>query len=72
MFGNRYPAAWCHEFDGGKSWYTSLGHSKEDYSNPVYLAHIIEGLKWLTDKGKLDYKKARAINSTAIDEMKVF
>lgn len=66
-FGNRYPAAWCHEFDGGKIWYTSLGHSKEDYSNFTYLAHIIEGLKWVTDKGKPDYKKAKATSSEIVE-----
>jgi type 1 glutamine amidotransferase len=71
VFGNRYPSAWCHEFDGGKAWYTALGHNKEDYSNPVYLKHIIEGLKWVTDKGKLNYKKAYA-TSSVIDEMKMF
>lgn len=70
VFGNRYPAAWCHEFDGGKIWYTSLGHAKEDYSDPVYLSHLIEGLKWLTNKSKRDYKKAYATSSTEIDEMK--
>jgi len=69
VFGNRYPSVWCQEFDGGKSWYTALGHSKEDYTNPIYLSHIIEGLKWVTDKEKLNYKKAYATSST-IDEMK--
>ena len=72
VFGNKYPAVWCHEFDGGKAWYTALGHSKDDYSDPVYLAHIIQGLKWLTDKRKLDYKKAYATSSTEIDEMNIF
>jgi uncharacterized protein len=71
VFGNMYPAAWCHEFDGGKVWYTALGHNKEDYTNPTYLAHIIEGLKWVGDKAKLNYKKSYA-TSTAIDEMKPF
>ena len=71
IFGNRYPAAWCQEFDGGKIWYTALGHSKEDYSNPVYLAHILEGVKWVTDKPKPDYKKATATRSD-IDEMKTY
>ena len=71
VFGNRYPAAWCHEFDGGRILYTALGHSKEDYSNSTYLAHLIEGLKWVTDKPKPDYKKAKATNSV-IDEMTVF
>jgi type 1 glutamine amidotransferase len=72
VFGNRYPAAWCHEFDGGRAWYTALGHSREDYSNPTYLAHIIEGLKWLTNKSKLNYNKATATSSTTFNEMKVF
>ncbi len=71
VFGNRYPAAWCQEFDGGKIFYTALGHSQEDYANPTYLAHILEGLKWVTDKKKPDYKKATAISS-AVDEMKTF
>jgi type 1 glutamine amidotransferase len=71
VFGNRYPAAWCHEFDGGRSFYTALGHSKEDYSNATYLAHILEGLKWVTDKPKPDLKKAKA-TSSEIDEMKYF
>jgi len=71
VFGNRYPAAWCQEFDGGKIFYTALGHKKEDYSNATYLAHLLEGLKWLTDKQKIDYKKAKA-TSSSIDEMKMF
>src|SRR6187401_2125022 len=71
VLGNRYPAAWCQEFDGGRILYTALGHSKEDYSNATYLAHILEALKWITDKPKPDYKKAKAKNSL-IDEMKVF
>jgi type 1 glutamine amidotransferase len=71
VFGNRYPAAWCQEFDGGRILYTALGHSKEDYSNATYLAHILEALKWVMDKPKPDYKKAKA-KSSLIDEMKTF
>ena len=71
VFGNRYPAAWCQEFDGGRIWYTALGHSKEDYSNATYLSHLLEGFKWVMDKPKADYKKAKA-TSSAIDEMKIY
>ena len=71
IFGNRYPAAWCHEFDGGRIFYTALGHSKEDYANATYLAHLVEALKWLTDKPRPDYKKATA-STSEIDEMKYF
>lgn len=71
IFGNRYPSAWCHEFDGGRAWYTSLGHDKNDYSKPLYLSHLVQGLKWLLNKPKPDYKKAHATNSTVFDEMKL-
>jgi len=71
IFGNRYPAAWCQEFDGGRIFYTALGHNKEDYSNVTYVTHLLEGLKWVVDKPKPDYKKAKATNS-AIDENKTF
>ena len=71
VFGNRYPAAWCQQFDGGRILYTALGHNKEDYSNSTYLAHILEALKWVMDKPKPDYKKAKA-KSSLIDEMKTF
>lgn len=69
-FGNRYPAAWCHQFDGGKIWYTALGHNKDDYSNPTYLAHLKAGLKWVLAKPALDYRKAYATEPN-VDEMKL-
>jgi type 1 glutamine amidotransferase len=40
------PLAWCHEFEGGRAWFTALGHSKEDYSNPEYTKHILGGILW--------------------------
>lgn len=59
IFGNRYPAAWCHDFEGGRIWYTALGHDKNDYADPIYLAHIAEGLKWVSDKPRPDYNKIK-------------
>ena len=40
------PLAWCHEFEGGRSWYTSLGHKKEYYSDPQFIRHIRGGILW--------------------------
>ncbi len=70
-FGNSYPAAWCHEFDGGRIWYTALGHSKEDYSDPLYLLHLTEGMKWVMEKARPDYSRSRA-TSLEIHEMELF
>jgi type 1 glutamine amidotransferase len=68
VFGNRYPSAWCHEFDGGRIFYTALGHDKSNYSNDIYLALILTGLKWVVDKPKPDYRRSKA-TSSAVNEM---
>ncbi|WP_341842083.1 ThuA domain-containing protein [Chitinophaga caseinilytica] len=46
-FGNYYPAAWYQHFDGGFVWFTSLGHHKRDYTDPVFVNHLYQGLHWL-------------------------
>lgn len=61
-FGDLFPIAWCHEFDGGRQWFTSLGHSKEDYMMPLFYQHLLGGIKWVMANGKPDYSKARAVN----------
>jgi type 1 glutamine amidotransferase len=40
------PVAWYHTFDGGREFYTALGHKPEDYSNPILLKHILGGILW--------------------------
>jgi type 1 glutamine amidotransferase len=47
VFGDKFPLAWYHEFEGGRSWYTALGHSVEDYDNPVFIKHILGGIQWV-------------------------
>lgn len=46
IFGDTFPVAWFHEFDGGRQWYTSLGHRPEHYSDPMFLKHILGGIQW--------------------------
>ncbi len=40
------PLAWCHEFEGGRCWFTALGHKKEAYADPVFMKHILGGIQW--------------------------
>ncbi len=44
--GEFHPIAWFHEFDGGRSFYTSLGHLPTTYSNPQFLNHLYGGIYW--------------------------
>ena len=40
------PAIWCNEFEGGRVWYSALGHNASCYAEPDYRAHVLGGLKW--------------------------
>lgn len=44
--GNNHPMAWYHAFDGGRAFYTELGHTDESYSDPIYLKHILGGIQY--------------------------
>lgn len=61
-FGQFVPVVWCNTFDGGRQWNTTLGHAKSSYTNPVFMQHILGGLKWAAAKN-LNYKKAYATKS---------
>jgi type 1 glutamine amidotransferase len=61
MYGNTFPSVWCHTFDGGREWYTSLGHDSTTYAQPDFRKHILGGLQWVLNGQKtLDYSKAHA------------
>ncbi|MEN9950705.1 MAG: hypothetical protein RLY85_1457, partial [Bacteroidota bacterium] len=64
-----YPAVWYNRFEGGHAWISTLGHSKETYSDPVYLNHLLQGLQFMADQVKgIDYNKATAQHRN--DELK--
>ena len=46
-FGSIYPCVWCNDFEGGRQWFTALGHNRSDYSDPLFMRHILGGLKWV-------------------------
>ncbi len=44
--GDDHPIAWCHPFDGGRAWYTGMGHTKESYAEPLFQEHVYQGILW--------------------------
>jgi cytochrome c len=43
--GADHPIAWCHAFDGGRSWYTAMGHAAENYADANFLLHLEGGIE---------------------------
>jgi type 1 glutamine amidotransferase len=44
--GKMHPIAWYHNFDGGRAFYTALGHMPSDFSNDAFLNHLYAGILW--------------------------
>lgn len=44
---NPNPMAWTREVDGGRIFYTAMGHTRESYSEPFFLRHLANGLDWV-------------------------
>ena len=49
---NPNPVSWAHEFEGGRVFYTAMGHTTESYADRNFLSHLAGGLRWVTEKKK--------------------
>jgi len=44
--GTDHPMAWYHNYDGGRAFYTGLGHVDASYTDPLFLKHLLGGLQY--------------------------
>lgn len=59
---NDHPITWYHEYDGGRAFYTAMGHTNESYKEAHVLRQIWGGLQYVLggDKPvKLNYEIAK-------------
>ncbi len=58
--GEHHPMSWYHDFDGGRAWYTNMGHTEATFSEPLFLRHLLGGLRYaLGGAGTIDFSRAR-------------
>ncbi len=64
--GHDHPISWYHDYDGGRAFYTGMGHTSESFSNPDFLTHLLGGMTYAVglnhmpgSKPNLDYAKSR-------------
>ncbi|HEV7991703.1 MAG TPA: ThuA domain-containing protein [Gemmatimonadaceae bacterium] len=57
--GDHHPMSWYHEYDGGRAWYTNMGHTEATYAEPFYIKHLTGGIKWAMGTKPLNYSLAR-------------
>lgn len=73
LTGDPHPIAWFHEFDGGRSFYTGLGHTAESFEEDAFLEHVLGGLQWAMGGGHgppdLDASRARPEDWRLVSEV---
>ncbi|SCK35787.1 ThuA domain-containing protein [Streptomyces sp. WMMB 322] len=52
--GGDHPIAWCHEYGGGRAFYTGGGHTKESYADDAFRTHLLGGVRWATGAAQAD------------------
>jgi len=55
--GKDHPVAWLHTNDGGRFFYTELGHDVRSLETPFGRQHITEGIRWAAGLKPLPKKK---------------
>jgi len=64
--GNDHPIAWYHDFEGGRSFYTGMGHTKQSYADSLFQDHLLTGIEYAIGDKELDYSKVKS--KRAIEE----
>jgi PKD repeat protein len=40
-----HPVTWCQRYDGGRSWYTAMGHTEASYLEAEFLRQVLGGIE---------------------------
>ncbi|MBC6997282.1 ThuA domain-containing protein [Cytophaga sp. FL35] len=57
--GDNHPISWYHAYDGGRSFYTELGHTDQTFENPIFLSHLLGGINYAVGNNSRDYTKTK-------------
>ena len=44
--GEDHPISWYQNYDGGRAWYTAMGHTSATFSEADFRSHLLGGIQW--------------------------
>ncbi|MFY0626787.1 MAG: ThuA domain-containing protein [Reichenbachiella sp.] len=59
--GEHHPMAWFHEYDGGRAFYTGMGHTNESFEDARMLDHLTGGIEYAIGNNTLNYALAKTL-----------
>ena len=45
-----YPVTWKREYQGGRVWYTNMGHYAENFHQREFIQHVLDGIAWAANE----------------------
>lgn len=57
--GDNHPISWYHDYEGGRAFYTEMGHTKETFEDTAFLNHLLGGITYAMGTGELNYNLAK-------------
>ncbi|MFI5937350.1 ThuA domain-containing protein [Actinoplanes sp. NPDC051494] len=62
--GPFHPVSWCRDYDGGRSFYTGMGHTAGSYAEDAFRKHLSGALGWAAGLVRGDCQATIAANYT--------
>jgi type 1 glutamine amidotransferase len=60
--GPFHPVSWCRDYEGGRSFYTGMGHTTDSYDEAEFRRHLSGALRWTSGVERGDCQAAIASN----------
>ncbi|GAA0460362.1 hypothetical protein Ade02nite_14630 [Paractinoplanes deccanensis] len=60
--GPFHPISWCRDYDGGRSFYTGMGHTEGSYGEDPFRRHLTGALAWTSGITRADCQATIASN----------
>ncbi|WP_331272344.1 ThuA domain-containing protein [Motilibacter aurantiacus] len=67
--GNPHPISWCQNYDGGRSFYTAVGHKGVYFSEPLVLSHLLGGITMTAGAAEFNCTTYSEV-TTLLDDLK--
>jgi uncharacterized protein len=48
--GEFHPMSWYRSYDGGRAFYTAMGHDAKTFAEPLFLKHLLGGIEYALGK----------------------
>ncbi|NMO53782.1 DUF1080 domain-containing protein [Actinoplanes sp. TBRC 11911] len=52
--GSDHPITWCKNYQGGRSFYTGMGHTQQSYTEANFRQHLLGGIEWAAGQVQAD------------------